>query len=264
MMASIQATFFAKTMRRQVSFNAFIPKEELEIPGLPPVSRPPMKTIYLLHGFSGVCSDWAYGARLQELSMRHNIAVVMPSGENSFYLDDEDKGELFGEYVGRELVEFTRSLFGLSPSLEDTYIGGLSMGGFGAIRNGLKYHRTFGGIVALSSALIAKEVSTMRPGYENAIAKYEYYRRVFGEPERLLGSDKDPEALVRKIELDGADFPRIYMACGTEDFLLKENRAFHDFLASRGVAHDYREGPGQHDMDFWARHIATAMEWMRS
>ncbi len=263
-MASIQATFFAKTMRRQVSFNAFIPKEELEIPGLPPVTRPPLKALYLLHGFSGISSDWAYGARVQELSMKHNIAVVMPSGENSFYLDDTDKAELFGEYVGRELVEFTRGLFGLPLSRADTYIGGLSMGGFGAIRNGLKYHRTFGGIVALSSALIVREVSAMKPGYENAIAKYEYYRRVFGEPERLLGSDNDPEALVRKIELDGAAFPRIYMACGTEDFLLQENRAFHDFLASRGVAHDYREESGQHDMDFWSRHIKIAMEWMRA
>lgn len=263
-MASIQATFFAKTMRRQVSFNAFIPKEELEIPGLPPAPKPPMKTVYLLHGFSGVCSDWAFGARLQELSTRLNIAVVMPSGENSFYLDDEDKGELFGEYVGRELVEFTRGLFGLSSAREDTWIGGLSMGGFGAIRNGLKYHRTFGGIVALSSALIVREVSTMKPGYENPIAKYGYYRRVFGDPERVLGSDNDPEALVRKIELDGSAFPRIYMACGTEDFLLQENRTFHDYLASRGVSHDYREESGQHDMDFWSRHIKIAMEWMRA
>jgi putative tributyrin esterase len=263
-MASIQATFFAKTMRRQVSFHAFMPKEGIEIPGMPPAARPPLKTIYLLHGFSGICADWAYGSRVQELSMRHNIAVVMPSGENSFYLDDEDKGELFGEYVGRELVEFTRALFGLPDRREDTYIGGFSMGGFGAIRNGLKYHQTFGGIVALSSALIARQVSTMRPGYENPIAKYEYYRRVFGEPERVLGGDRDPEALARKIESGGADFPRIYMACGTEDFLLKENRDFHGFLESRGIRHEYREGPGQHDFEFWDRHIGAAMEWMRS
>jgi putative tributyrin esterase len=264
MMASIQATFFAKTMRRQVSFNAFIPKEELEIPGAPSEPRPPMKTIYLLHGFSGICGDWSFGSRVQELSARLNIAVVMPSGENSFYLDDADKGELFGGYVGRELVEFTRSLFGLPAGREDTYIGGFSMGGFGALRNGLKYRETFGGIVALSSALIVRQVSAMRPGYENPIAKYEYYRRVFGEPERVLGSDKDPEALALRIKREGATFPRIYMACGTEDFLLQENRAFRDFLAAAGIPHDYREGPGQHDFAFWDRHLEAAMEWMRA
>jgi putative tributyrin esterase len=263
-MAVIQASFLAKTMRRQVSFHAFIPKEEIEIPGVPPGPRPPMRAIYLLHGFSGICGDWAYGSRVQELSARYNIAVIMPSGENSFYLDDLDKGELFGEYVGRELVEFARSLFGLSGRREDTYIGGLSMGGFGAIRNGLKYYGTFGGIVALSSALIVRQVSTMKPGYENPMARYEYYRRVFGDPERVLGSENDPEALADGIKREGADFPRIYMACGTEDFLLQENRAFSGFLESRGIPHDYFEGPGQHDFAFWDRHLGAAMEWIRA
>jgi putative tributyrin esterase len=263
-MAYIQATFFAKSMRRQVSFDAFIPKEELSIPGAPPGARPPMKTIYLLHGFTGICGDWGFGSRVQELSMRYNAAVILPSGENSFYLDDVEKGELFGEYVGRELVEFTRSLFGLSSRREDSYIGGFSMGGFGAIRNGLKYHETFGGVVALSSALIVKQVSAMKPGYTSPIADYGYYRRVFGEPEAVLGSDADPEALVERLKRDGADFPRIFMACGTEDFLLAENRDFHECLLRQGVPHEYREEEGQHDFRFWDRQLELALRWMRA
>ena len=49
----------------------------------------------------------------------------------------------------------------------------------------------------------------------------------------------------------GKKIPEIYMACGTEDFLLEPNRAFHKFLEEQGVKHTYEEGPGIHDMKFW-------------
>jgi S-formylglutathione hydrolase FrmB len=261
-MASIQATFFAKSMKRQVTFNAFIPKEKMDIPGFPAPPEP-MKTIILLHGFSGIGTDWAYGTRVQELSMRHNIAVLLPSGENSFYLDDVEKGEFFGEYVGRELIEFARSLFGLSSRREDTYIGGFSMGGYGAIRNGLKYHENFGGIVALSSALIVKDISKIQPGYSNSIADYAYYRRVFGEPGLLIGSDKDPETLVESLRESGGTPPGIFMACGTDDFLIAENRDLHDFFVRKNIEHTYLEGPGAHTYAFWDTYIEKAFMWMR-
>jgi putative tributyrin esterase len=263
-MAAIQATFYAKTLRRLVTFHAFIPKDTIDVPGLPISPRPPMKTIVLLHGFQGIGSDWAFGSRIQELSLRHNFAVLLPSGENSFFLDDVEKGELFGEFVGRELVEFARSLFGLSANREDTFIGGYSMGGYGAIRNGLKYHATFGGIVALSSALIIKSISRIKPGYSNPIANYDYYHRVFGNPAKLPGSDKDPEALAESVRKAGAATPRLYMACGSEDFLVAENREFHEYLLRQRIEHRYEEGVGVHDFKFWDEYIERALAWIRS
>jgi len=261
-MASIQTTFFAKSMRRLVTFSAFVPRDRIDIPGLPAPPEP-MKTIILLHGFQGVGTDWAFGTRIQELAMRYNAAVLLPSGENSFYLDDLEKGERFGEYVGAELIEFARSLFGLSPRREDTFIGGFSMGGYGAVRNGLKYHETFGGIVALSSALIIKGISRIKPGFSDPIADYAYYRRVFGEPGRLIGSDKDPEALAESIKAAGAMFPRVFMACGTDDFLLAENRDFRDFLVSARIEHTYLEDAGGHTYEFWDSYIEKALAWLR-
>lgn len=72
-----------------------------------------------------------------------NLAVVMPAGENAFYIDQPEMGTMHGKFIGEELVDITRRMFPLSRKREDTYIGGLSMGGFGALRNGLKYHDTF-------------------------------------------------------------------------------------------------------------------------
>ena len=91
--------------------------------------------------------------------MRFGVAVVVCDGENSFYTDDEQRGAMFSRYVGQELVEVTRSVLPLSRRREDTYIAGISMGGYGALINGLRYPDTFGRIAMLSPALGFK-----RPG----------------------------------------------------------------------------------------------------
>ena len=205
--------------------------------------------------------DWVCGSKIQELSLIHNTAVFMPSGENNFYLDDVDKGELYAEYVGDELVEFTRKMFPISNKREDTFIGGLSMGGYGAIRNGLKYSHNFSRIIALSSALITHNIAGIPVDFKDPIADYKYYRRVFGDLNELLGSDKDPEALITSLKKEKAAIPQIYMACGTEDFLLKENRSYHEFLTSEDVEHTYVEGPGVHDWNFWNEYIEKAILW---
>ena len=164
--------------------------------------------------------------------------------------------------VGVELVDYVRKTFGLAERPEDTYIAGLSMGGFGALHTGLAYPDRFGKIGALSSALIVHEVATMKPGQGNAVANYEYYRECFGDPATAAERDCNPELLARKLKADGKTIPGIYMACGTEDFLIENNRAFHRFLVNEEIPHEYHEGKGIHDMVFWTEHIRNAVEWM--
>lgn len=260
-MAFLQINFYSKALKRLVNFNALLPIDAIEIPGQIEAPKGPMKALYLLHGYSGGHQDWVCGSKIQELSLKHNIAVFMPSGENSFYLDDTDKGELFGEFIGNELVEFTRKMFQLSDKREDTFIGGLSMGGYGAIRNGLKYSHNFSHIIALSSALITHNIARIPADFKDPIADYKYYTRVFGDLNQLLGSDKDPEALIIKLKKENKSIPKIYMACGSEDFLIRENRSYHDFLASEEVEHTYVEGPGIHDWNFWNEYIEKAILW---
>lgn len=260
-MATMQVHFFSKSMRREVTFNALIPVDRPEIPGMPPVEAQPMKALYLLNGYSGSSSDWITFSRIRELSDKYNVAVFMPSGENHFYVDDVDKGELYGEYVGNELVAFTRTLFPLSSDREDTLIGGLSMGGYGAIRNGLRYAHHFGRIIALSSALLPYKIANAAPDYHDGVAGYNYFKRVFGDLDHLLGSDKDPEALVTRLRETNAAIPQIYMACGTEDFLLDVNRRFHEFLNRENIPHTYNESAGAHTWDFWNAYIGQALQW---
>ena len=185
----------------------------------------------------------------------------MPSGENSFYLDHEDLQTEYAVFVGKELVEMTRALFPLSDRKEDTLIGGLSMGGYGAIHTGLAYPETFGTIFAFSSALIQNQVIQMKEDYKSPMSDYSYYKSTFGGTASLQNSEKNPEVLAKKLKLAGAEFPRIYLACGTEDFLLKENREFHRYLEELQICHEYVEGPGIHDFNFWDEYIQKALDW---
>ena len=259
-MATFQAEFFSTSLKRLVPVSVVIPVEQSAAPGSG--DDRPYKTIYLLHGYSGSNTDWLRESRISLLSQIYRVAVVMPSCNNSFYLDDEAMGEYYGKYVAEELVELTRKVFPLSNRREDTTIAGLSMGGYGAMRNGLKHNDVFGSIVALSSAFITDQVSQLKEGEGTHVAPYSYYAHVFGDLKQVSGSDKDPKALASGLLERGEALPRIYMACGTEDFLLEPNRSLHRHLTEIGYAHEYRENAGVHNWAFWDDHIEKAMEWL--
>ena len=264
-MAVLNCDYFSVARKGSISFSVILPVDPPPV-GLDPVKYVggPFPTIYLLHGYSGNRNNWLYNEAVMDWAARHGYAVVMPDGTNRFYLDNEDTGELYGEFIGRELVEITRSMFPLSTHREETVIAGISMGGFGAIRNGLKYADTFGAIIGHSSALITDEVSTMQPGFSNAIASYEYYRHTFGDTGKVLGSDKDPKHLAKICLQSGLPTPRLFMACGSEDFLFTQNRDFHEYLVSIGYPHEWWVQPGIHDFDFWNRSMPASMDWLES
>ena len=259
-MSRVQIVYFSNALRRMTSFEMLIPNDLPEgIPWENPTAHSrPMSTLFLLHGYTGKAGNWVPEGLPEKL----NFAIVMPTAENSFYLDGEATGHAYQTMVGEELVDYVRKTFRLANGPEDTYIAGLSMGGFGALHTGLAYPDRFGKIGALSSALIVHEIATFQPGQGNSVANYEYYRSCFGDLSTVLERDVNPEVLARKLKAAGAKIPDIYMACGTEDFLIEPNRAFHRFLEEEGIAHEYRESKGVHDMVFWREYIEKVVEWM--
>lgn len=260
-MAIIEVNFISKCLMRTVTFNAIIPVDKFS-PQAENAEQKPLKTLYLLHGIFGNYTDWVNGTRIQAWAEANDLAVIMPSGENRFYLDDEKSGELYGEFIGKELVEFTRKLFPLSDKREDTFIAGLSMGGYGAIRNGLKYAENFGCVIGLSAALVHdtwKDADNSAPIFT---FRRNYYEAIFGEYDKVKGSDKDPKALLLKLKEEGRPVPKMYLCCGTEDGLVTANRDFRDFLNENGVDLTYVEGPGKHDWVFWDTYIKKVLDWL--
>lgn len=262
-MANGRFQFCSDCLRRMVEFHLVLPNDlPKEWTAENPHFKRPMKTLFLLHGYTGGSMDWMTGSAVCELAGNYNLAVVCPAGENSFYLDGPETGRQYATYVGEELVQYVRKTFGLAQKMEDTYIGGLSMGGFGAIHTALQFNHHFAKAFALSSALIVHEVANMKPGQGNPVANYEYYRLMFGEPEKLLTSINNPEELIRRHQAAGERIPALFMACGTEDFLLENNRELRDFLQEKGVEHVYHESPGIHNWAFWNQYLEPAIQWM--
>lgn len=223
-----------------------------------PENKGKMKTLFLLHGYTGDAGNWVP----EYLAEKYNFAIVLPSGENAFWLDGISTGHKFGTFIGAELVNYIRRTFGLAESPDETYIMGLSMGGFGALHTALAYPDTFGKAAALSSALIIHDIAGMKEGDKNDKANYEYYRECFGDLDKVSESENNPEVLVKKLKAQGKKLPEIFMACGTEDFLLENNRHFHNFLNENDVKHTYIESAGGHDTKFWDEYAVKFTEMM--
>lgn len=138
------------------------------------------------------------------------------------------------------------------------------MGGFGAMRNGLKYHETFGAIIALSGAFILDEeflIKTENPVYPSETEEYKH--SCFGpDLEAAIKSDYNPRALIEMLAKEGINFPDIYMACGEQDFLLEKNNKIVEILSENGVKHLYETGPGGHEWEFWDTYIKRALDWL--
>ena len=259
-MALIQMNFVSKSLLRTVPINVILPIDKFSMreTEVSPEKPKPFKTLYLLHGILGNYTDWVSGTRIQRWAEEHDLAVVMPSGDNAFYLDNEASGNFYGRFIGEELVRVTRKAFPLSDKREDTFIAGLSMGGFGAIRNGLKYHDTFGYIAGLSSALHILE----NVGEDTGARKIAFEESCFGDLKEAVNSDKNPRFLIDRLVREGAEKPEIYMACGVDDGLIKVNRTYRDLFLEKGFDVKWYEGPGAHEWDFWDAQIKEVLEWL--
>lgn len=259
-MAHFDIEMYSNSLSRAVEFEMVIPNDKRtdSLNGDNEDTSGKMKTIFLLHGYTGKSGRW----RIESLAEKYNFAMVMPSGENSFYLDGEATGRKYCTFVGIELVDYIRRTFGIAMDPDSTFIMGLSMGGFGALHTALAFPERFGKVAAMSSALIVHEIASMQPGSGNEVANYAYYRECFGDLDQVVESKNNPETLVTDILSSGKEMPAIYMCCGTEDFLLDNNREFHDFLDKNEVQHEYHESKGSHDDVFWDEYSVKAVEWM--
>ena len=254
-MASGRMEFHADTIMQHANFSFVLPNDVTpeERGEAKHYARAP-KTLILLHGLTGTDTDWLYSGAAQAVSRKYNLAVFMPTTGNSFYLDRGYAGGNFGAFIGEELPAYIRKVFGFCASREDTILGGLSMGGYGALHTALDYPETFCACIALSSALRLYDLAQDME-YGDGVMPMSMVRDIFGNSDTLLASNKNPEVQYRRLRAAGTAIPKLYLAIGTDDALLPANRQFRDFLENEGAVFRYEEGPGAHDWTFWNEYI---------
>lgn len=259
-MAFITMSLMSDCLARTVPVNVIIPADKLTFPGAPKREDKPFKTLYLLHGILGNYTDWVNGTRICRWAEENNLAVVMPSGDNAFYVDQPWAHNNYGEFIGRELVELTRKIFPLSHEREDTFIGGLSMGGYGALRNGLKYCDTFGYVVALSGAYVVESFPTRTNDHWMFMERRDYAESMFGDLDKVLESDANPKYIAAENVKAGKVSPKIFMACGKDDSLLPNNQDMYDDLKAKGLDVSLTIDEGNHEWDFWDKYLKVAID----
>jgi putative tributyrin esterase len=224
-MAVAHVNYFDGPLEKQAAFLALIP-ESAATPG-------PYPVYYLLHGLSDDYTAWMRWTSIERYVRDLPLIVVMPDGDRCWY-SDWPGGPAYERSLIEGLIPFVDRTFPTIASREGRVIGGLSMGGYGALKLALKYPYLFCSAVGHSGA----------------------YARVRLGDQPLPPTD-DPFALAAC--LAKSDAPAIRFDCGTEDFLLDHNRDFDAHLTALGIAHEYEEFPGSHNWGYWDEHVQEAI-----
>ncbi|GAA0400501.1 alpha/beta hydrolase family protein [Paenibacillus motobuensis] len=247
-MAHITIDTGSPTLRMTTSIHVISPIDS----GVPSDS-----TLYLLHGAGDNASTWHRLTTVEQYAAKYGCTVIMPQVNRSYYTDMEYGLDYF-HYVTQELPAFCSCLFKLNDDPQNTYIAGLSMGGYGALKAALTYPERYAKAVSLSGVTDMQQ-RLRDPKMEPGMARE--MQAVFGT-ELLVSPEQDLYALAAQRIEDGVKLPALLCCCGTEDPFIGMNREFADHMQSTPFDFKYVEGPGTHDWLFWEKHLKTTFEFL--
>ena len=236
-MAFFHGTIFSKSLDMHTSIRVIVPD----------FSRmQDCKILYLLHGWSGDSSDWTRHTLVERYAEEKGFAVVMPETHNSFYMDSTNpNGPNYFSYIADELPRRCEQIFGLEHVREKTFVAGLSMGGYGALKCGLSRPDRYAACASFSGAVNIQAVAqSTRTDVEPMDVK---------EDSDLWKLAVQTNALAEK--------PRILTTCGLSDFLYQDNLAFRDWMRKLDYTFTYMEWPGDHDWRFWDESLQKALDF---
>jgi S-formylglutathione hydrolase FrmB len=239
-MAFVQLHWSSDVLQKQTTTWVLLPEGNA-----PP---PPYPVFYLLHGLSDDHTTWMRRTRVEVYAAGWPFVIVMPDGGRGWYTNHAT-GPRWAVHVGEELPAMIERTFQTRQGRAGRCIGGLSMGGYGALRVALAYPDRYESANSHSGALLG-------PTMSRGVMTEDEYRLTFGP--KLEGSEHDLSVLARQAKTLG-QLPRLRIDCGTEDHLLPANRLVHQQLTDLGIEHEYAEFPGEHNWDYWDTHIVEAL-----
>jgi S-formylglutathione hydrolase FrmB len=221
---------------------------------LPQEGPVPPPVLYLLHGLTDDHTAWTRYTSIERYAYDHRLAVVMPQVHRSFYAD-EAYGMKFWTFLSDELPRVVGRFFNVSQKREETFVAGLSMGGYGAFKWALRQPERFAAAVSLSGAL---DVAWLQKNDDRPHIR-EVMDRVFAGRD-VAGTDDDLFQLLE--QADRSALPRLMLRCGTGDHLFEQNERFVHACARAGIPLDSEFEPGGHEWSYWDRHIPRALDFI--
>jgi S-formylglutathione hydrolase len=207
----------------------------------------PLPILLLLHGGEGSHMELTrWRSTLESLwkdgKFPPAVVAMASTGKRLQYMDLKDGSEKWESFM-TDFLGHIRKQYNVSPKREDTVIAGVSMGGQGTLRLGLKYPEMFAGIAAFEPGIMpAFEWKDVQPR-NHFFREQELYTRIYGWPvDPQYWKANNPASIVKA----NADTIRdsglqIYLECGDEDFLnLHEGAEFlHQVLWNCRIKHEY-------------------------
>lgn len=225
----------------------------VSLPQKPGTADPPV--LYLLHGLGDDHTAWVRRTGIDRYANREGIAVVMPEVQRGFYTDMA-YGPAYFTYITEELPRLCGSFFRITEDPARTYIAGLSMGGYGALKAALRCPERyaaagcFSGAVDIRSRMKAED-NPMTPGEVQAVSGGE------------LAPEDDILMLTARAVNAGRKLPAFYITCGLSDYLYEDNRRLRQQLDFLHIPYVYEEWAGAHEWDFWDRSVRQFLQFIR-
>jgi putative tributyrin esterase len=254
-MAHLRCDFFSEALSLSTTMTVILPQETSTQIGM--TSRhnqelPPV--LYLLHGLSDDDTIWLRRTSIERYVAPLGLAVVMPQVHRSFYTD-EVAGGRYWTFISQELPELVGTFFRLSAHRGDTFVAGLSMGGYGALKWALRQPNRFAAAASLSGALDVGRLQTSRVRTEDP----HLFDRVFGDRPVTATADDLTWLLGQAAS---ATLPALWVGCGTGDPLCADNERFVDACTATGIPVTTSFIPGEHDWGLWDQQIQQVLAWL--
>jgi len=235
-------TFSSKLMKREMHYRVILPAEYSKNKD----ARYPV--VYFLHGAGGKYKSSFSSPKILEYFRQHNFIYVVPEGNLGFYSDSVSApNDKYESYFVKEVIAEVDKNFRTIADRSSRIVAGISMGGYGAIKFGVKYPEMFSLVGSFAGA-----GGVSRATEKNFGALGKVIDSIFGP----LGSENRNSNNLFKIVGEMSpekvnEMPMIYQSCGTEDFLIDFNREFFALLNKKKMKHEYRELPGAHNSAFF-------------
>ena len=255
--ASVETVQFqSKLINATLPYNVILP------PGYRASATTRYPVLYLLHGWVGHYSDWVAHTNVADYASQYRLIVIMPEGNNSWYSDSATvPSDKYETYLLQELIPDVQRRYRTIESRYGRGIGGLSMGGYGALKFGLKAPGTFAFAASLSGALGAATWTAEDPELKPFTSIYDSLAAAFGPRDSPQRKANNIFEIVRGASTSRvAALPYFYFDCGTDDLFLPLNEQFAALLSEKKIPHEYRELPGNHSWEYWDRQVPIVLK----